>query len=382
MLRYLPLIVKSSFRSKRRSFLTVVSAAISLCLLGIVIAIYEALYLAEAPPQEACLMVTRNRASPAVKLPLEYETRIRHVPGVREVMPLQFFGGTYKDPKNIFGRYAVDCRRVFLIHPDHKISAEQSLAFQREKRGAVAGKGLADRFGWKIGDRIVLKGDFFPVDVNLILVGTYEDPQDDKILLFRIDYLFDLVAQRLKNRVFAFEVQADRPESIPRISREIDDLFRNSPARTRTEAERVYQLTYLSMLGSVKGFLATLTLALTFTLLLVTANTMAMTTRERVREIAVMKVLGFSRGKILAIIVSEAALLALIGGTIGCWWSWMLISRLSKLPVMIVPLGLTLNGPLYAVLVLAGVAIALASALLPAWSAARTSILDALRSAD
>ena len=234
MLRYLPLIVKSSFRSKRRSFLTVVSAAISLCLLGIVIAIYDALYLAEAPPQEACLMVTRNRASPAVKLPLEYETRIRHVPGVREVMPLQFFGGTYKDPKNIFGRYAVDCRRVFLIHPDHKISAEQSLAFQREKRGAVAGKGLADRFGWKIGDRIVLKGDFFSVDVNLILVGTYEDPQDDKLLLFRIDYLFDLVAQRLKNRVFAFEVQADRPESIPRISREIDDLFRNSPARTRT----------------------------------------------------------------------------------------------------------------------------------------------------
>jgi putative ABC transport system permease protein len=383
MLRYLPLIVKNSMRSKRRSLLTIVSAAISLCLLGILMAIYNALYVAEAPPQQALLMVTRNRVSPAIKLPLEYEARIRRVPGVREVMPLQFFGGTYKDPKNIFGRYAVDSRRLFLIHPDHKISEEQNLAFQREKRGAVAGKGLAERFGWKIGERITLKGDFFPVTVELILVGTYDDPQDDNLLLFRIDYLFDLVPQRLRDRVFAFEVLADAPESIPRISREIDELFRNSPARTRTEAERAYQLTFVSMLGNVKGFLASISLALTFTLLLVTANTMAMAARERVREVGVLKTLGFSTADILGMILGESAFLALIGGAIGCGFAWLLISRVSRLPVVIVPLsGLTLNGPLAALLVLVGVTVELASALVPAWMAARTPILDALRSDD
>jgi putative ABC transport system permease protein len=383
MLRYLPLIVKNSMRSKRRSLLTVASAAISLCLLGMLMAIYNAFYVADAPPQQALLMVTRNRISPAIKLPLEYENKIRRVPGVREVMPLQYFGGTYQDPKNIFGRYAVDSRCLFLIHPDHKISEEQNRAFQREKRGAVAGKSLAARFGWKIGDRITLKGDFFPVTVDLILVGTYESSLDENMLLFRIDYLFDLVPPRLKDRVFAFEVQAESAELVPRISGEIDELFRNSPARTKTEAERAYQLTFVSMMGNVKGFLASISVALTFTLLLVTANTMAMSVRERVREVGVLKTLGFSTLDILGMILGESAFLAFIGGTIGCGFAWILISLVGRLPVVIVPLtGMNLSAPLAALLVLLGVAIELASALIPAWSVARTPILQALRSSD
>lgn len=383
MLRFLPLIVKSSMRSKRRSLLTVASAAISLTLLGMLMAIYHALYVADAPPQQALLMITRNRISPAIKLPLAYETRIRRVPGVHEVMPFQFFGGTYKDPKNIFGRYAVDRSRLFPMHLDHKISENQKLAFQREKRGAVSGKGLAERFGWKIGEHIALKGDLFPVNVDLILVGTFENPQDNNILLFGIDYLFDLVPQRLKDRVFAFEVEADNAESVPRISAEIDELFRNSPARTRTEAERAYQLTYVSMLGNVKGFLASMSLALTFTLLLVTANTMAMSARERVREVGVLKTLGFSTAHILGMILGESALLALIGGAIGCAFAEILVSLVSRLPVVIVPLsGLNLNGLLASMLLLVGVAVGLTSALIPAWTAARTPILKALRFSD
>ena len=299
------------------------------------------------------------------------------------MMPLQYFGGTYKDPKNIFGRYAVDRTRLFPMHLDHKISEDQKLAFQREKRGAVSGKALADRFGWKIGERITLKGDLFPVNVDLILVGTFEDPQDNNILLFGIDYLFDLVPQRLKARVFAFEVEADSPASVPRISGEIDELFRNSPARTKTEAERAYQLTYVSMLGNVRGFLASMSLALMFTLLLVTANTMAMSARERVREVGVLKTLGFSTADILGMILGESALLALVGGVIGCGFARILISWLSRLPVVIVPLsGLNLNAALAATLLVVGVAVGLASALIPAWIAARTPILQALRFSD
>jgi len=383
MLQFLPLIVKSSLRSKRRSLLTIASAAIALCLLGMLIAMYHTLYVAGAPPEQALLMITRNRVSPAIKLPLEYENRIRHVPGVQEVLALQYFGGTYKDSRNIFGRYAVDRKHLFAMHADHKISRDQKLAFEREKTGAVAAKGLADRFGWKIGDRVTLKGDFFPVTVDLILVGTFENAQDNNVLLFGIDYLFDLVPQRLKNQVFAFEVQADSPASVPRISREIDELFRNSPARTKTEAERAYQLTFLSMLGNVRGFLASIGLALTFTLLLVTGNTMAMAARERVREVGILKTLGFSTTGILAMILGESVFLALIGGLFGCGFAELFISLVSRLPVVIVPLaGLNLNGLLVTVLLLVGVAISLASALIPAWSAARTPILEALHFSD
>lgn len=383
MLRYLPLILKSSIRNKRRSFLTVASAAISLCLLGTLMAVYNVFYVAGAPPGQALLLITRNRVSPAIKLPLEYENRIRRVRGVQEAMPFQYFGGTYKDPKNIFARYAVDARRMFVLHPDRRVSEDQKQAFLKEKRGALAGKSLAGRFGWKIGERITLKGDLFPVNVDLILAGTYENPRDDNILLFRIDYLFDLVQQRLKDQVFAFEVLADRPESVARISREIDELFRNSPARTKTEAERAFELTFVSMLGNVKGFLASISFALMFTLLLVMANTMAMSARERVREVGVLKTLGFSTADILGMILGESAFLTLIGGTIGCALAWMLISQLSRLPAVIVPLaGMNLNGPVAAMLLLVGVVVGLASALVPAWTAARTPILQALRFSD
>ena len=383
MAGFLPLIIKNSLRNKRRSLLTIISAALALCLLGMLMAMYNVLYVADAPPEQALLMITRNRISPAIKLPLEYENRIRRVPGVQQVLALQYFGGTYKDPRNIFGRYAVDRKRLFAMHRDHKISPDQRLAFEREKTGAVAAKGLADRFGWKIGDRITLKGDFFPVTVDLTLVGMFENAQDNNVLLFGIDYLFDLVPQRLRDRVFAFEVQADSPASVPHISHEIDELFRNAPVRTRTEAEHVYQLTFLSMLGNVKGFLASIALALTFTLLLVTANTMAMAARERVREVGVLKTLGFSTVNIVALILGESAFLALIGGAFGCALAEVLISFVSRLPVVIVPLsGMNLNGFLVLMLLLAGVAISLASALIPAWSAARMPILEALRFSD
>lgn len=383
MLRYLPLILKSSARNKRRSFLTVASAATSLCLLGTLMAVYNVFYVAEAPPEQALLLITRNRVSPAMKLPLEYEARIRRVPGVRETMPFQYFGGTYKDPKNIFARYAVDARRMFVLHPDRKVSEDQKQAFQKEKRGAIAGKSLAGRFGWKIGERITLKGDLFPVNVDLILVGTYENPRDDNLLLFRIDYLFDLVQKRLKDQVFAFEVLADSAASVPRISTDIDQLFRNSPARTKTEAERAFQLTFVSMLGNIKRFLVSISLALMFTLLLVMANTMAMSARERVREIGVLKTLGFSTSDILGMILGESAFLTLIGGAIGCVLAWMLISLLSRLPAVIVPLvEMNLNGPVAAMLVLVGVALGLASAVIPGWTAARTPILEALRFVD
>ena len=383
MFRYLPFIVKSSMRSKRRSLLTVASAAISLSLLGTLMAIYHAFYIGEAPPQQALRAITRNRVSPALMLPIYYNEKIRTVPGVVDAMPFQFCAGVYKDPKNIFGRFAVQAERLFAIHSDYSIGEDQKLAFQKEKAGCVVGRGLAEKYGFKIGDRITLKGDVFPVTVDLRLVGIYDSLFHDDVLFFRLDYLFDLLPERRRNKVFAFHVLIDRPNSMPRICKDIDEIFRNSTARTRTEAERAFQLGFVSMLGNVKAFLLSISLALTFMLLLVTANTMAMTVRERVREVGVLKTLGFTTPAILTILLGESAFLTTLGGLIGCCFTGLLVFLVRKLPSIILPLSsLQLEPSVALLLVAVAVAVGLASALVPAWGAARMPILQALKFTD
>jgi len=346
-------------------------------------AVYHAFYIGEAPPQQALRAITPNRVSPAIMLPISYNDKIKQVPGVVEAMPFQFFGGVYKDPKNIFARYAVQPDRLFTMHADYTIPEDQKLAFQREKTGCVVGRGLADRYGFKIGDRITLKGDIFPVTVELKLVGIYDSLFHDDVLFFRLDYLFDLLPERRRNKVFAFHVLADSPNSMPRICKEIDDQFRNSTARTRTEAERAFELGFVSMLGNVKAFLLSISLALTFTLLLVTANTMAMSVRERVREVGVLKTLGFTTSAILTILLGEAAFLTSLGGLIGCCVTVLLVTLIRRLPSIILPLSSLQLEPSVAGLLLAiGVCIGLASGLVPAWGAARIPILKALKFTD
>ena len=381
--RYLPFILKSSMRSKRRSLLTVASAAISLCLLGTLMAIYHAFYFENAPPQQALRLITRNRVSPAISLPISHRNRIQQVRGVMEVMPFQYFGGVYKDPKNIFARYAVEPEGFFKIRTDCALSDDEKLAFRREKRGCLVGRGLARRYGFQNGDRLTLKGDIFPVDVELIVAGIYDNPSENDVLFFRLDYLFDLVPERRRNKVHAFQILAEDTDSIPRICRDIDDVFRNSTAATKTESERAFELTFVSLLGNVKAFLVSISLALMFTLLLVTANTAAISVRERVREVGVLKTLGFTTSAILGIIVGESAFLTLLGGLIGCSFAWLLTSLIRKLPAVIVPLaGVGLDPIVAALLVFIGVGVGMASALIPAWSAARTPILRALRFTD
>jgi len=383
MFRHWPFIIKSSMRSKRRSLLTIASAALSLSLLGTLMSVYHAFYMDEAPPQQALRAITRNRISPAIMLPIAYRDKVKQVPGVVQVTPLQFFGGVYKDSKNIFARYAVEADKVFLMHADYTIPEDQKAAFEREKTGCVVGRGLAEKYGWKIGDRITLKGDIFPVILELKLVGIYESLYHDDVLFFRTDYLFDLLPERRRNKVLALQLLVDRPASMARICQDVDEIFRNSTARTRTEAERAFELGFVSMLGNVKGFLLSISMALMFTLLLVTANTMAMSVRERVREVGVLKTLGFTRAAILGILLGEAALMTSIGGLIGCGITLLLVASVRKLPALILPLSsLELQPSVATALLAVGVCVGLASALVPAWNASRIPILKALKFTD
>ncbi|MGH9631585.1 MAG: ABC transporter permease [Bryobacteraceae bacterium] len=380
MIRYLPLIVKNGLRNRRRSILTICSVAASLCLLGVLMAMYQAFFHGEATPEQALRMVTRNRVSLAFPMPISYRQKILQVPGVREALVLQWFGGVYKDPKNLFARFATEPDRFFTAYPDYQTSDQEKRAFKQERTAAMIGAGLAQKYGLKIGDRMTLQGDIFPVTLEFTVRAIYENAVDDESMFFHLDYLFESLPAGRRDFAGTFTLLADTPESVPRISEQVDALFRNSPVQTRTESEKAFQLSFISLLGNVKVFLLSICGAVVFTILLVSANTMAMSVRERVREVGVLKTLGFTPGAILGIILGEAAFISLIGGMIGYALAVGLTAIVRQVPAFIAGLSTLTIEPGVAVLLLAtGVLIGVVSSFVPAWNASRNPIVESLR---
>lgn len=381
MIRHWPLVLKNGLRNKRRTTLTVCSIAVSLCVLGVFLAIYHSFYFTDATPEQAFRLVTRNKVSLAQVMPTSYRQKIEQVSGVREVMVMQWYGGEYKDPKNMFARMAIEPARFFAMFPEIKLAEEQKLAFQRERSACLLGRELAEKFNLKVGDRVTLKGDIFPGTLEFTVRGVYDNtrrPADE--MFFNIQYLYESLPQRRRDFAGTFAVLADSPDSVPRVAREIDALFRNSPVQTKTETEREFELSFISFLGNVKAFLLSVCGAVTFTILLVSANTMAMSVRERVKEVGILKTLGFTRGAIMGIILGEAALIALLGGILGWCLALLLTEGLRYAPVMIGEIKmLTLRLSVTVALLAASLIIGIASALIPAWGASRTTIVDAMR---
>jgi len=382
MFKYIPLMLKNSLRNRRRSILTIASVAASLCLLGLLMAMYHAFFFAQAAPEQALRLVTRNKISLAVVMPISYEQKIQQVPGVRTVMASMWFGGVYKDPKNIFARFAVEPDKLFDIHPEYKITEEEKKAFKSERTACIIGRRIATKYNIHLGDRITLVGDIFPVNLEMPVRGIYEDSLNNETLYFRLEYLWELLSVGRRDFAGTYNVLADSPESVSKVAQGIDDQFRNSPVQTKTETEQAFQLSFISFLGNVKMFLLSICGAVTFTILLVSANTMAMSVRERLKEVGILKTLGFTNGAILGIILGEAGFLSLIGAGIGCFLAFMLTAVVRNGPAFLVQLKTLTIGPTVAILIIvAGVAIGVASSLLPAWTASRTPILDSLRNA-
>jgi putative ABC transport system permease protein len=287
MFRFLPFVLKNSWRNRRRTTLTIVSISVSLCLLGVLMAIYYAFYFTEASPSQALRLVVRNKISLAVPMPLYYRDKIRQVSGVREVAPYQWFGGVYKDqrdPKNMFPRFAVEPDKIFTVRGEMQVPEDQKKAFIQERTACMIGKALADKLNLHLGDRVHIAGDIFPINLELTVRGIYDAPENNEILYFQLEYMDQALGEKKWGQIGTFYVLADSPEAVPRIAKAIDDEFHNSPVQTKTESERAFQLSFLSFLGNVKMILLSICAAVTFTILLVSANTIAMSIRERVRE--------------------------------------------------------------------------------------------------
>ena len=385
MFRYLPLVAKNCWRNRRRTVLTILSVAASLSLLGVLMAIYAAFYISDPPPESARRLMTRNKVSLVFTMPESYLQKIKQIPGVQEVMAQQWFGGQYKNdrPENLFARFAVEPDKLFIIRGEMKLPEDQKAAFIKERTACIIGRALADRLNLHVGDRITLQGDIFPITLELNLRGIYDEPINNEALYFSRKYLDESINGAMKNQVGMIVTLADSGDSVPRIARAADDEFRNSTIPTKTEAEQAFALSFINAMGNVKVFLLSICAAVTFTVLLVSGNTMAMSVRERVREVGVLKTLGFTREAILGMILGEAVLLALLGGVIGILIAEGLCSLMRMAPAFISQLkSLTIHPAVGAVCLAVAAAIGFVSSLVPAWGAANTPIVEALRRND
>jgi len=386
MFRYLPLVLKNSWRNKRRTVLTVVSIGISMCLLGVMIAMFHAFYLSNPSPEQALRLVTRNRVSFTVFIPLSYRDQIEHVPGVRAVTVANWFGGVYKDdrdPKNNFARYAVEPEKLFRIFAEYRMPEDQQKAFQRDRTACVVGRDLANQFHFQVGDRINVTGSIFPGDYEFTIRGIFDSPRNTEIMYFNTEYMEQSLPEARRGNVIMYYILIDDPSHSARIAKAIDAIFANSTAQTKTETAHAFGVAFLALLGNIKMFLIGISAAVMFTVLLVSANTMAMSARERVREVGILKTLGFTPGSILGMILGEATAISIAGGTIGYLISTLLLRLVVKspfggymppMPIFQVPVALAC--------IFTAAAIGVMSSLVPAMGASRIPIVDALRSTD
>jgi len=381
------LIFRNAVRNRRRSLLTILSITASFCMLGVLMAMYSMFFLRQATPDGALRLIVRNRISFTKPMPLSYENRIRAIPGVRAVTTYDYFGGTYKDardPNNTFARFGVEPQMLYIVHPDYHLTDAEKAAFAQERDACIVGQRLAERLGFQTGQRITLVGDIFPVTLNLVIRGIYTSDRSNENLFFQWEYLNQAAFHGNESFALMYQLLADNPDSVAPIGRAVDDMFRNSDTQTKTESEQNFALSIISFLGNVKLFLLAVCGALTLTVLLVSANTMAMSVRERVAEVGILKTLGFTRENVLFLILGESVVIALIGGALGFGLAEGVIALLREtraaalisLHSLEISPVLALSGAVLAVLVGA------ASSLLPAWGAARRGIIECLRLAD
>jgi putative ABC transport system permease protein len=374
-------IVRNTFRNKRRSLLTMISISFSLLLLTLMICIWRSFYIDQVAPEAARRLIIRDRVSLAFFLPAYYRDKIRSVQGVTAVAPITWFGGRYIDdrPEHFFATIATDPDEYLKVASDKIVPLDELKAWQQDRAGALVDITLAKKYGWKIGDKITLLGTIFEVNPELTIRGIYHRDPPQNALYFNAKYLEEAVPW-FKGQAGWYSAQIDSADDVARASKEIDDMFRNSPLQTKTESEKAFQLGFVASLGNVKAFILGICGAVVFAIMLVSANTMAMSVRSRTREVAVLKTLGFTRQGVLSIFVSEAIALATAGGVLGIGVAIPLITFLTHSFIGFgIPLDMKVNVATAALSLAVALVLGIVSGYLPAYRASRMNIVEGLR---
>lgn len=384
-MKYTALIFKNLVRSKRRTFLTVLSIAVSLFIFSALVSLPTVANEILGNSASSTRIATHNKAGLAYAIPIAYKQRIVAIPHVEVVVPESWFGGVYHEVYDQFPNLAADPEEVDKMWPDWGISPEQFAQFKKIRTAALVGGDTMKKFHLKVGQQIQLKGTLYPFNMTLQIVGTIGGKAPPDFLLFRRDYLEEAAKAVKLGSVPPAEVvdniwvKVDKPESVPQVIAAIDEGFANSSAETLSESEAAFiggfiqQYRTFFRMAELLGFIVVLTIGL------VAANTAAMSIRERRGEIAVMRSMGFPARTILSLLLAESLLIGLIGGVIGCGSAYVVL-KIFSVGNVDGPLGSIRMPPVILVetLIVAAL-IGLFSAMVPANSAARRNIVDALR---
>jgi len=380
-MKFSRIILANLFRKKVRLLLTIGSFAVALFLF-VFLAVVRDAFNRGADVAGADRLVVINRTSIINLMPLSYRDKILRIPGVKVITHNNWFGGTYIDEKNFFPQFVIDPQSQREVFPELIISDDQWANFLKDRQGAVAGAKTAERFGWKIGDRIPIKTTLYgggSWEFNLAGIYHGKRPQDDETQFwFRWDYFEEKVPERVKGQIGWYVLRVDNPDDSPRIAKAIDAEFANSPNETKTETESAFAANWVKQFGNIQFLIVSIGSVVFFTLLLVTGNTMAISVRERTSELAVFKAIGFSDRAVLFFVLAEALTIALFGGLLGILGAMILVPALGKVLAGLLPSIVLAPSMLLLGLVLA-IIVGFASGVIPGVSAMRLRVVNALR---
>lgn len=385
-MKFFPLVWRNLGRRKIRTIFTLLSVFVAFLLFGILMAIRIA-FSGTITISGAERLVMIDRISLINPLPLSYLNRLRSTDGIKDITHANWFGGIYQDQKNFFANMAVDPESWLRIYPEVAMPEDQQKAWLADRTGAVVGVATAKRFGWKIGDRVPLQGVIYRrPDGNpweFTIRGIYESPEkgfDNSQFFFHYDYMNETLRDQAfgHDQVGWYVIKVADPTQSESLAKRLDGMFANSPSETKTATEKAFVAGFAKQIGDIGQIMVWIASAVLFTILLVSANTMAQAIRERTNELAVLKTLGFSDTRILGLVLAESCLIAFLGGTAGLLLGWLAVSYAGD-PTngMIPPLYLPGRDVLLGIAII--VTLGLATGLVPALQASRLKIVDALR---
>jgi putative ABC transport system permease protein len=378
----LRLLLKNAFRHKLRTLLTMVGLVVAVCAFGLLRTIVQAWY-AGAEASSSTRLITRSATSLTVALPLAYAEPLRVVEGVTRVGWANWFGGIYLEPRNFFPQFAIDDQQYLALYPEYRIGDDQRAAWLRDRTGAIAGRKLAAKWGWQVGDSIPLRGTIYAGTWNFTLRAIYEgaDPSVDENQMFIHWRLLDETLRKRGGRggwVGVYVVGIDDPNNAAVVSQRIDGQFKNSIAETLTETERAFQLGFVAMSEAILIALEAVSLIIVMIIMAVMANTMTMTARERLAEYATLKALGFGPGFVVRLLLGESLLIALAGGLLGVAATFPLAAGFAELAGPILPV-FRVSAETIALQLAACVLVGAVAAAWPAWKMGRIDIVAGLR---
>jgi putative ABC transport system permease protein len=383
-MKFRSLIFANLFRKKVRLLLTVGSFAVALFLFAF-LAVVKGAFGRGADIAGADRLVIINRISIIQPLPLSYRDKILRIPGVKAITHNNWFGGVYQDEKNFFPQFAIDVENQRKVIPELKVPDDQWANFVKDRQGAIAGAKTAARFGWKIGDRIPIKTTIFggANTWEFNLDGIYHSERaggDESQFWFQWDAFEEGVPKAFKDNIGWYVLKIDNPDDAPRIAKAIDDMFANSSFETKTETESAFAAGWVKQFGNIEFLILTIGAVVFFTLLLVTGNTMAISVRERIGELATLKAIGFGNRTILMFVLAESLIISLVGGLIGLGLAALAIPVLGAALNGLLP-TLILSPAILSVGLGTALLVGVVSGLLPGIGAMQMRVVNALRRA-